>query len=90
MCSFFIKFLKPQKTIDNPMTLRNAISLSFNPEVWDAIQTHLSSPELLKMACLEEFKKNSSGVRIEMLRSAMKRLDETGEIRMNYDYDPIP
>ncbi len=68
------------------MTLREAVSQSFSPQVWYSIQYHLSPPEALKMACLEEFKKNSSGDRIEILRAAMVRLDETGIVKMDEEY----
>lgn len=75
------------------MNLREAISLSFKPEVWEAIQDHLSPPELLKLACLEEFKRDSYCKRVEALRGALVHLDIVGSINMNeelYDdtYDP--
>ena len=83
------------------MTLRLAIAVSFSPEVWKAVQNHLSPPELLKLACLEEFKRNSEGDRTDILRAALKHLDTHGEIKMDCSpvlsksgafayYEPIP
>jgi hypothetical protein len=65
------------------VTLRDAVSQSFSPQVWNAVKDHLSPPDQLKAACLEEFKKNSTGERIEILRAALTRLDNTGLIKMD-------
>jgi len=67
------------------MTLREAISQSFDPEVWKAIQNHLSAPELLKIACLTEFKFNGRGRRIEFMRLALIKLDNDGLISLDSD-----
>ena len=65
------------------MTLREALSKSFSPEVWNAIEPRLSPPEILKMACLIEFTNNSNGPRIDFLRKNLIKLENGGYMSLN-------
>jgi len=65
------------------MTLREAISQSFEPQVWQAVENYLSPPELLKVACLAEFVNGSAGPRIDFLRKALIKMNVTGLISLS-------
>jgi hypothetical protein len=71
------------------MTLREAISESFDPKTWKSIEHHLSPPELLKMSCLIEFIADSNGPRIEFLRRSMHNLQSNGFVSLNEEMNKI-
>jgi hypothetical protein len=69
------------------MILREAVSKAFSSQVWSAVKDHMSPPEQLRSACLEEFRKGTLGERIEVLRAALNEMNNTGIVKMDKEYE---